>query len=106
MVAGGGLGWSTTQEYFAPAFSDQINLAPFHDERLKLESPKEAMFMQDSFPAYRRVLEMVQENLPKEDSLRKLFCDDTLNKVKLSDSVWLAYALRNCGDPGFSATQI
>jgi hypothetical protein len=92
------------REYFATAFSDQINLAPFHEERLKLEAPTEAIFLQDSFPAYRRVLQMVQENLPKDDPLRKVFCEDALNKVKLSDAVWLAYALRNCGDSGFSAT--
>jgi hypothetical protein len=60
--------------------------------------------MQDSFPAYRRVLEMVHENLLNEDPLRKLFCSDTLKKAKLSDAVWMAYAFRNCGDPGFSAT--
>jgi hypothetical protein len=46
------------REYFATVFSDQINLAPFHEERLKLEAPTEAMFFQDSFPEYRRVLQM------------------------------------------------
>lgn len=92
------------REYFASAFSDQINLSPFHEERLKLEASPKAMFFQDSFPAYRRVLEMVQENLPPGDPLRRLFCDADLNNVKLSEAVWLAYALRNCGDPGFSAT--
>jgi hypothetical protein len=92
------------RQYFSTAFADQINLAPFHEERLKLEADPEAMFFQDSFPAYRRVLETVQGNLLKDDPLRNLFCDDALNKVKLGDAVWLAYALRNCGDPGFSAT--
>jgi len=62
------------------------------------------MLLQDSFPAYRRVLEMFQKNLPDDDPLKKLFCVDASNRVKLSDAVWLAYAFRNCGDPGFSAT--
>ena len=61
------------REYFAPTVSDQINLSPFHEERLKLEAAPESMFFQDSFSTYRRVLECVQGNLPKEDPLRKLF---------------------------------
>ena len=69
-----------------------------------MRHPRRRCSFQDSFPAYRRVLEMVQENLPKDDPLRKLFCEDALNRVKLSDAVWLAYAFRNCGDPAFSAT--
>ncbi|NLH74842.1 MAG: hypothetical protein GX456_17470 [Verrucomicrobia bacterium] len=94
----------TRREYYSAAFSDRIDLGPLQAEWLKLEAAPEAMFFQDSFPAYRRVLQMVEENVPKGDPLRRLFCDDTLNRVKLSDAVWLAYALRNCGDPGFSAT--
>ena len=92
------------REYFAAAVTGQINLSPFHEERLRLQAAPESMFFQDSFSAYRRVLECVQEKLPKDDPLRKLFCEDAINKVKLADALWLAYALRNCGDPGFSAT--
>jgi hypothetical protein len=78
------------REYYSAAFSDRIDLGPLQAERLKLEAAPEAMFFQDSFPAYRRVLQMVEENVPKDDPLRKLFCDDALNKVKLSDAVWLS----------------
>lgn len=92
------------REYYSAAFSERIDLQPLHEERLTLESPTEAMFFQDSFPEYRRVLELVQGMLPNDDPLRRIFFDDALNKVKLSDAVWLAYALRNCDDPGFSAT--
>lgn len=91
------------REYFTTADSCQINLTPLNEKRLKIEATPEAMFSQDSLPVYRRVLETIQTNLRKDDPIRKMFCDDALNKVKLSDAVWLAYALRNCGDPGFSA---
>jgi hypothetical protein len=92
------------REYFNTAVADQINLGQFHEERLNLEAPPRSMYFQDSFQEHRRVLEAIQENLKKEDPLRKLFCDDAINKVKMADAVWLAYAFRNCGDPGFSAT--
>ncbi len=92
------------REYFATAVSGQINMSPFHEERRNHEAKPEAMFFQDSFPAYRRVLESIQENLPKGDPLRRLFCDEVINNVKLMDAVWLAYCLRNCGDPDFSIT--
>ena len=96
------------REYFATAFSDaaqiKLKLPPFHEERLKLEKPLEAMLLQDSFPAYCRMLEMFLENLPNGDPLKNLFCVEASNRVKLSDAVWLAYAFRNCGDPGFSVT--
>jgi hypothetical protein len=92
------------QEYFSPDFAELINLEPFHAERRKLEAAPEAAFLQDSFPEYRRVLEMIEGSLPKDDPLRKLFCEESINKVRLCDAIWLAYAMRNCGDPGFSAT--
>lgn len=92
------------REYYSAAFSERVDLGPYHGERLMLEAAPMAMFAQDSFQAYRRVLQMVQDNVPKGDPLWKLFCEESVNKVKLSESIWLAYALRNCGDPGFSAT--
>ncbi len=92
------------REYFAPDFAEKIELAPFHEERLTIERAPEAIFSQDAFPEYRRVMECLREKTRKEDALHRLFYEEALNKVKLSDAVWLAYALRNCGDPGFSAT--
>lgn len=92
------------REYYSPDFAKKIVLEPLQEERLMLEAAPLAMFSQDSFQAYRRVLQTVQENVPGGDPLWKLFCDEQFNGVKLSEAVWLAYALRNCGDPGFSAT--
>ncbi len=92
------------QEYYSSDFAAHINLEKFHAERRKVEASQGAVFFGDSFPVYRRVVEMVQESLPKTDPLRELFFTDPLNKARLSDAVWLAYALRNCGDPDFSAT--
>ncbi len=92
------------QEYYSSAFASSINLEKFHAERRIVEASLGAVFFGDSFPVYRRVVEMVQESLPKDDPLWILFSTDTFKRARLSDAVWLAYALRNCGDPDFSAT--
>lgn len=92
------------QAYYSSDFSNRINLDQFHSERRKVESSVGPVFFGDSFPVYRRVVEMVQDILPKDDPLRELFCTDTVGRARLSDAVWLAYALRNCGDPDFSVS--
>ncbi len=64
----------------------------------------EAMFFQDSFPTFLRLVDVAEGKLAKDDPLRQWLFEQKLNGVSLSDAVRLAYFLRNAGDSVFSET--
>lgn len=87
-------------EYFAK--SEAIKAATKKKDASR--SSMGAMFFQDSFPAFLRILDVAEEKLPKGDVLRQHLLDHKLQGTSLAEAIRLAYYLRNAGDAVFSET--